>query len=154
VLVAAGPLVLAEGGGGGILVRWRWLREEENRGAVEDVLVVAVGGVDEVVLGEVLLHVPVPVAPLGGPGVHAGHAVAAERVETGREISEVEARSSRVGGAGGQGGRRGGRGSTPRPPSSPAWAWAWAPSRQRCARGSPTFLVFRLVGMTKRTPLL
>jgi len=133
-------------------VRRRWLREEEERGALEDVLVVAVGGVDEVVLGEVLLHVPVPVAPLGGPGVHAGHAVAAERVETGREISEVEARSSRVGGAGGQGGRRGGRGSTPRPPSSPAWARAR--SRPRCARGSPTFLVFRLVGMTKRTPLL
>jgi len=98
--VAAGPLVLAEGGGARVLVRRRWLREEEERGSLKDVLVVAVGGVDEVVLGEVLPHVPVPVAPLGGPGVHAGHALAAERVETGREISEVEARSSRVGGAG------------------------------------------------------
>ena len=39
--VAAGPLVLAEGEGGGVLVRCRWMMEEE-RGALEKVLAVVV----------------------------------------------------------------------------------------------------------------
>lgn len=65
-------------------------RSVQELGALEDVLV-ALCREHQIVLGDVVPHEAVFVAPLAGPGVHGRHALPSQHVKPVNHISQVEA---------------------------------------------------------------